>query len=490
MKITKAICLMLAALILSAPVTAAIPAGVGPFSDVKESDWFAEDVLFAERSGLMRGVSDGLFLPNAPMTRAMFVTVIWRDEGAPAAETASPFTDVYGDWYKTAVEWGFEKGLVKGKSDISFAPDDLLTREELVTFVFRYAVFRGDQSEGRADLEVTEDQSSISEWAREAMAWAFNEGIITGEVINGKVYLVPFREITRGEAAAVLKRFVLKRFFYPGDDTDASLEVRGIIGKCRYYSTGNGSSNYQATAHSASDIDLIISDRRSNLYGVRDPIPVDGTTFVALLKSYGDDFFENSSLFVAFFPASSGSNSYSLKDLKKKGSVYSVAIDAVIPEIGTDDMAEWCVIAEIPEKGVDVSDVVLTAAGAPFGGSGSLIEGNGLTVKIDAVFDSMPKTDVPETGKQSSFRFTVTVKRAVPNGKPIPDFEISVISNAGSFKLVDCGEKNDERRYRLLNEDCLELEKKDKTLTSGTLIFKLGDRKESVRFSAPLQEVW
>ncbi|MBR3639765.1 MAG: S-layer homology domain-containing protein, partial [Clostridia bacterium] len=156
MKITKAICLMLAALILSAPVTAAIPAGVGPFSDVKESDWFAEDVLFAERSGLMRGVSDGLFLPNAPMTRAMFVTVIWRDEGAPAAETASPFTDVYGDWYKTAVEWGFEKGLVKGKSDISFAPDDLLTREELVTFVFRYAVFRGDQSEGRADLEVTE----------------------------------------------------------------------------------------------------------------------------------------------------------------------------------------------------------------------------------------------------------------------------------------------------------------------------------------------
>lgn len=143
------------------------------------------------------------------MTRAMLVTVLYRVDGTPeASEFENPFKDVANVWYTDAVCWAAAKGIVKGTETDRFSPEDNVTREQLVTILFRYASYKASASKERAALTAFADGEAVSEYAEEAMQWAVAEEIIRGSVEDGKLCILPAAGATRAEVAAVLMRFV------------------------------------------------------------------------------------------------------------------------------------------------------------------------------------------------------------------------------------------------------------------------------------------
>ena len=111
-----------------------------PFTDVKKSDWFYEDVKFVNTKGLMNGTSDTTYGPAEPLTRGQIVTVLWRQAGSPAPKQAAAFTDVKADWYYTdAIAWAAENKIVEGYGSGTFGPEDFVTREQVMTILYRYA---------------------------------------------------------------------------------------------------------------------------------------------------------------------------------------------------------------------------------------------------------------------------------------------------------------------------------------------------------------
>ena len=174
-----------------------------PFTDVSETDPFYEAVKFAYENGYMNGMSDDTFAPNDSLTRAMLVTVLYRAAGSPVVEDANPFADVAEDaWYHNAVVWAKSIGLVNGISATEFAPEDELTREQLVTIFYRYATFLGyDVSEGEdTNILSCEDFDAIAEYAIPALQWACGAGLI--ESVDGN--LLPQDNATRALVAVVL----------------------------------------------------------------------------------------------------------------------------------------------------------------------------------------------------------------------------------------------------------------------------------------------
>lgn len=164
---------------------------------------------YTAQNKLMNGMGNDKFAPEAKMTRAMLVTVLYRAEGAPeASELANPFKDVKDSWYTDAVCWAAAKGIVKGTAADRFSPDENVTREQMVTILFRYAQYKSAASEARAELTDFADAGSVSDYAKEALRWAAAEKIILGSVENGKNSIRPAATATRAEVAAVLMRFV------------------------------------------------------------------------------------------------------------------------------------------------------------------------------------------------------------------------------------------------------------------------------------------
>ncbi|MGN1001901.1 MAG: S-layer homology domain-containing protein [Oscillospiraceae bacterium] len=147
-----------------------------PYNDVSETDWFYEDVIYDFLYGLMNGTGGGKFSPDATATRAMVVTVLYRLAGSPEVSGSNRFTDLTQDWYKDAVQWAVENGITDGESETRFDPDAPATREMLATFLYRYVKAEPVQ----ADLSGYSDAEQISDWAADAMAWANAQGIITG----------------------------------------------------------------------------------------------------------------------------------------------------------------------------------------------------------------------------------------------------------------------------------------------------------------------
>ena len=176
-----------------------------PFEDVTENDWFYDEVLYAYNMGLMFGVDDTVFAPYGDTTRAMMATVIYRMAGSPEVkDMTTPFTDIIeGSWYYDAVVWGYNNGVIKGTSTTTFSPDVAVTREQLVTLLFRYS---GEEA-GTADLTAYPDGAEVTGYAREAMAWAIDNGIIVGSKDAGTVNLNPQDNATRAQIAAILVRF-------------------------------------------------------------------------------------------------------------------------------------------------------------------------------------------------------------------------------------------------------------------------------------------
>ncbi len=187
-------------------VTGAVNAAIDfPFFDVAENAWFFGDVVYAGCNGLFNGTAANTFSPDATMTRAMLVTVLWRMEGEPADADASPFADAQGGWYSKAVDWASANGIVNGVSDTSFAPDADVTREQMAAILFRYAGFKGVSVSARADLSGFADYGSVSEYALEAISWANAEGIINGSDANT---LMPRSGASRAQVAAMLHRYI------------------------------------------------------------------------------------------------------------------------------------------------------------------------------------------------------------------------------------------------------------------------------------------
>ena len=176
-----------------------------PFSDVDESDWFYSSVIYAYENGLMVGTSDELFSPNALVNRAMVVTVLWRLAGKPAPEGENTFDDLTQSWYVDAVVWASENGIVTGYDDDSFGPEDGITREQLATILYRYAGFTGTDVSAGSDVGAFSDANEVSDYAYDAMSWAYKSGLITGRTEST---LAPRGTASRAELAVILQRFL------------------------------------------------------------------------------------------------------------------------------------------------------------------------------------------------------------------------------------------------------------------------------------------
>lgn len=174
------------------------------FMDVAPNAWYKDAVQYAYDNGLMTGVSANEFAPEQTTTRAMIVSILARLENVTSAESTG-FADVSDEWFATAVNWAASVGVVNGFEDNTFRPNDPITREQLAAILMNYSAWKGEDVSARADLTTYIDQPSA--WARETMQWAVAEGLISG-VTNDE--LQPQGNATRAQVAAILQRYLTK----------------------------------------------------------------------------------------------------------------------------------------------------------------------------------------------------------------------------------------------------------------------------------------
>ena len=175
------------------------------FLDVQPQDWYYEDVDYVYRLGLMRGTGTDSFSPNGMTTRGMVVTTLYRMEGSPPGAGWAPFADVDPeDYYGIPVGWAAWYGIANGYSAVSFGPNDQISREQLVTILYRYGQYKGwDLSAVGATGQFT-DWNDSHTWARQALTWAVGEGLLQGK---GQGRLDPLGQASRAQVAAMLHRF-------------------------------------------------------------------------------------------------------------------------------------------------------------------------------------------------------------------------------------------------------------------------------------------
>lgn len=176
-----------------------------PFTDVSRTSWFYADAAFVYEKGLFSGTDSSTFSPDASMTRAMLVTVLYRLEGQPAVTGNSSFADVKsGVYYERAVIWAAANGIVTGTGSASFSPDAKVTREQLAAILYRYAQYRKLDPSANAKLNGFSDADNVSGYASAALGWAVVEGLVNGA--SGR--LMPKGNATRAQVAAIFHRFV------------------------------------------------------------------------------------------------------------------------------------------------------------------------------------------------------------------------------------------------------------------------------------------
>ena len=180
------------------------------YEDVPEDAWYYEAVQYTSEHGLFQGITETKFGPHITMTRGMLVTVLYRLEGEPAVDgQTQPFTDVdAGRYYGDAITWAANSGVVNGVTDTRFAPEAAVTREQMVTILYRYAGLEGADVTAKADLESFPDHDQVKPYARDAFSWAVGAGIIQGNSNGGVTTLSPRNSATRAQVAAVLMRYL------------------------------------------------------------------------------------------------------------------------------------------------------------------------------------------------------------------------------------------------------------------------------------------
>lgn len=175
-----------------------------PFNDVSYGDWYYNAVQFVYSRGIMDGVDYYKFAPNGTITRGMILTMLWRMAGEPFEMPVTSFTDVeIGRYYTTAVAWACRNGIADGMGESTFGPNDAITREELVTLLYRYAQYFGHSCIGTS-IEGFADAGSVSSYAYNAMCWAYKAGVVTGTTGSR---LNPQGTASRAEAAQMIMSF-------------------------------------------------------------------------------------------------------------------------------------------------------------------------------------------------------------------------------------------------------------------------------------------
>lgn len=173
-----------------------------PFTDVPKTAWCRADVEYVWQHGIMKGISATKFGPDTKMTRAMFVTVLYRMEGSPSVEGMQipAFTDIGAKWCYDAIIWAYNAGVTLGKTATTFAPNDSITRAEIVTMVYRYS-----GSPTVSGVPNFTDAASVGAWARDAIIWATSVGVINGYTDGS---FGPNKTALRSEMAAMLHRYM------------------------------------------------------------------------------------------------------------------------------------------------------------------------------------------------------------------------------------------------------------------------------------------
>ena len=180
-----------------------------PFTDVVAGTWYYGAAAYAYNNGLFAGMTPTTFAPNATMTRAMLVSVLWRLAGEPAPKAPNTFVDVPdGAWYTDAVTWAAENGVVSGIGGSRFDPSGFVTREQTAEILYNYAHSKGYDVSARADLTAFPDAGSVSSWAEEALSWANAAGLINGTVRDGQTILDPQGSASRAQVAMILMNYV------------------------------------------------------------------------------------------------------------------------------------------------------------------------------------------------------------------------------------------------------------------------------------------
>lgn len=180
-----------------------------PFADVVAGTWYYGAAAYAYNNGLFAGMTPTTFAPNATMTRAMLVSVLWRLAGEPAPKAPNTFVDVPdGAWYTDAVTWAAENGVVSGIGGSRFDPSGFVTREQTAEILYNYAHSKGYDVSARADLTAFPDAASVSGWAEEALSWANAAGLINGTVRDGQTILDPQGSASRAQVAMILMNYV------------------------------------------------------------------------------------------------------------------------------------------------------------------------------------------------------------------------------------------------------------------------------------------
>lgn len=183
---------------------------IWPFTDAVPSAWYHDGVHYCIENGLMQGVSTAKFLPDGSTTRAQLVTILWRLEGSPEPADTVSFGDIAdGAWYAKAVRWAAGSGVVKGYDNGNIGPDDAVTREQMVTILYRFAQHKGYDVSAGEDTNILSfnDALTVSEYAIPAMQWACGSGMVNGIAQDGGMLLAPKDTTTRVQAATLMMRF-------------------------------------------------------------------------------------------------------------------------------------------------------------------------------------------------------------------------------------------------------------------------------------------
>jgi len=193
-------------------VSFTVTEGAHPFTDISSPNvWYAAAVQFMYERNLMRGVTDTTFAPAQNLTRAEVATILWRVAGEPFVTFQNVFHDVPAGapvWYRNAVIWANQNGIILG-SDGYFNPYGQITREQFAAMLYRYAQFIGSSTSvpGSFQLQNFEDRGDVSDWAERYMRWAVHTGMITG---TSSTMLSPHGTASRAQCATILMRFIVE----------------------------------------------------------------------------------------------------------------------------------------------------------------------------------------------------------------------------------------------------------------------------------------
>ena len=177
---------------------------VFPFVDVPTDAYYRQAVEYMYELGLIQGTSETTFGPMLASTRGQVVAILYRLEGSPAVNGSNPFVDATADWVQAAVLWASQNGIVEGYNDTAFGPDDAITREQLAAILYRYASYKSYDLTVTGDLSIFNDASDVATWSHTPLAWAVGKGLIQGsnDLVN------PQGSAIRAQLALVLMRFL------------------------------------------------------------------------------------------------------------------------------------------------------------------------------------------------------------------------------------------------------------------------------------------